>query len=142
MLTHLPLLFDFGTLVLIWLVQLVIYPSFGHYQVPNLKRWHTTYTLRVTFIVLPLLFGQLICTGYLIYQEYTLLLLLKMLGIIGAWALTFGIFVPLHGKVEGSGDQVIKTITKQLVIKNWWRTTLWTLAFILELLRQLIPGLS
>jgi len=34
------LLFDFGLLVLIWLVQLVIYPSFLYYEQDNLKRWH------------------------------------------------------------------------------------------------------
>lgn len=141
MLYQLPLLFDFGTLVLIWLVQLVIYPSFEHYSTANLKQWHTTYTVRVTFVVLPLLFGQLICTTFALYQDFSALLLIKELIIILAWVLTFGIFVPLHGKVDTNSESEVKEITEQLVSKNWWRTLLWTLALILEFLRQLIPGL-
>ena len=50
------LLIDFGFVVLIWAVQLVIYPSFGFYAKANLFEWHKSYTARVTYIVLPLMF--------------------------------------------------------------------------------------
>jgi len=137
---QLSLLFDFGTLVLIWLVQLVIYPSFQYYPFQALIAWHKTYTLRVTFIVLPLLIGQFICTGYLLYHDYSMVLLIKEVGIILAWILTFGIFVPLHGKINEF--EKVNSITEKLVSKNWWRTLIWTVVFILEIVRQLIPGLS
>ena len=35
---------DFGAVVLIWLVQLVIYPSFLHYAESDLVNWHKIYT--------------------------------------------------------------------------------------------------
>ena len=65
------LLFDFGLLVLIWLVQLVIYPSFLYYEQDNLKRWHEKYTQKITYVVLPLMMGQLIITTIHLFNDFS-----------------------------------------------------------------------
>ena len=54
-LEYIRLLVDAGFIVLIWAVQLVIYPSFKFYSNANLLKWHRLYTKRVTVIVLPLM---------------------------------------------------------------------------------------
>ncbi|MFT7429007.1 MAG: hypothetical protein ACI9IZ_001504, partial [Nonlabens sp.] len=38
----LQLLVDFGLVVLIWIVQLIIYPSFLYYGSKTLNKWHKT----------------------------------------------------------------------------------------------------
>ena len=60
----LRLAFDTGMLALIWLVQLIIYPGLAMYNDVNLRIWHPIYTKRVTLVVLPLMFGQLILSAY------------------------------------------------------------------------------
>lgn len=52
-------LFHFGLVVLIWLVQLVIYPSLAHIAVDRFRDWHRRYTERVSLVVVPLMFAQL-----------------------------------------------------------------------------------
>ena len=54
-----PYLADFGLLVLIWMVQLVVYPGFKYYQRERLLEWHARYTSRISYIVGPLMLGQL-----------------------------------------------------------------------------------
>jgi len=57
--------FDFGMLVLIWLVQLIIYPSFEFTDKDAFLGWHEKYTGLITVVVLPLMLGQL---GLTLYQ--------------------------------------------------------------------------
>ncbi|MEO1009857.1 MAG: hypothetical protein AAFX53_01035 [Bacteroidota bacterium] len=56
----LRLLCDFGLVVLIWSVQLIIYPSFQFYNPIELLLWHGIYVHRITYVVLPLMVGQLV----------------------------------------------------------------------------------
>ena len=49
-LNNYALLVDAGLVVLIWMVQLIIYPSFLHYD-NNLVEWHHKYTSRIALIV-------------------------------------------------------------------------------------------
>jgi hypothetical protein len=54
------LLFDAGLFVLIWMVQLMVYPSFLYYEKQNLVKWHNHYVKGLAIIVIPIMFGQLI----------------------------------------------------------------------------------
>ena len=56
---------DFGLVVLIWMIQLIVYPSFLHYTTTNLIKWHRKYTPLIGYIVGPLMLLQL---GISIYQ--------------------------------------------------------------------------
>ena len=46
-------LVDFGMCVVLWLVQLVIYPSFLRVDSNDFLAWHKAYTSRVSFVILP-----------------------------------------------------------------------------------------
>lgn len=61
------LLLDFGLCILIWVVQLIVYPSFAFYNNTQLLKWHKTYTKAIALIVIPLMLGQL---GIAIYQVF------------------------------------------------------------------------
>ena len=58
--SKITLLVDIGLVVLIWMVQLIVYPSFTFYSKENLVNWHQKYTARIAVIVIPLMFLQLI----------------------------------------------------------------------------------
>ncbi|OZV69779.1 hypothetical protein [Winogradskyella aurantia] len=125
------LLTDTGFLILIWAVQLVIYPSFNYYTPKNLFEWHKNYTVRVTYIVLPLMFSQLILAVIYVWQIQNWYSILSILIIVILWLLTFLIFVPLHQGIDKAQPQ--ERVCDKLVSKNWIRTVLWTLLFILSL---------
>ncbi|AXT62729.1 hypothetical protein D1816_21080 [Aquimarina sp. AD10] len=121
------LLFDFGLLILIWHVQILIYPSFSYYKAEGLRQWHKKYVLRITYIVMPLMIGQL---SLAIVQSFHKLGSyeigsLTIISII--WLSTFLQFVPMHSKISfGDTDhQMLST----LIRKNWLRTVLLSIMF-------------
>jgi hypothetical protein len=131
MIENLTIVFDVGLLILIWMVQHIVYPSFLYYESKNLITWHHSYTGKITVIVMPLMFGQLILSGYQVYENWETIHFVKMGLILFVWALTFGYFVPAHGKI--SSGNISKQLLTQLVQRNWWRTLAWTLVTILSL---------
>ena len=128
MLETIHLLFDFGLVVLIWLVQLVVYPSFHFFSKGKLLEWHSIYTRRVTYVVLPLMLGQLVLSILLAFQYPSFGSLGILILVIGAWVVTFVCFVPIHQQI--SLNNVDPNLLKRLVSLNWIRTILWTLIFV------------
>lgn len=124
----LSLSFDAGLLVLIWMVQLIIYPSFLYYEIDNLIVWHKKYTRLITIIVAPLMFGQLGCSLYEVVDGFQFLSTIKLGLILLVWLSTFLYFAPTHGKIS-KGD-FSHTTLHQLVNRNWLRTITWTLVFL------------
>lgn len=129
------LLVDFGLVVLIWLVQLVIYPSFQYYRSEDLLRWHQKYTSRITVIVMPLMLAQLALNTFYTLQVSSITAWCSLLLIVLVWLITFAYFVPAHRKIsEGKTG----TILIDLVRFNWWRTLLWSAVFLIGLLEILL----
>ncbi len=122
------LLFDFALVVLIWLVQIIIYPGFKYYSSEDLIEWHDRYTRRITFIVIPLMLGQLVLSTLILFYQPTAYSIGTMALLFTIWLLTFLFFVPQHrdiskGRISvGKLDLLIKT--------NWWRTAFWTIIFV------------
>ncbi len=128
--TIVKLLFDFGLLVLIWMVQLIIYPSFSYYPKSNLYRWHKKYTLRLGYIVIPLMLGQLILAVLEMFTEFSVLKMFNLGLVVMVWLLTFLQFVPIHLKI--STHIITDLLLQKLVHLNWSRTILWTLVFMIS----------
>lgn len=125
-------LIDFGFVILIWAVQLVIYPSFGYYSKSDLVDWHRSYTKRVTIIVLPLMLCQLVIVFVQLWQFQNWYTLLSIVIVALLWLQTFLIFVPLHQSIDT--NKLIENVCKRLVRYNWIRTMLWTLLFFISLI--------
>ena len=136
MLDTLRLISDSGLLVLIWMVQLIVYPSFAYYNQENLYKWHSVYTGRIAVIVIPMMFGQLITTGIQVFLEQNFYTISSSVLVVAVWISTFTQFVPLHRNI--SKKQEINNSIKKLVSKNWIRTFLWSLLFILTLYSRII----
>ncbi|RRO17187.1 hypothetical protein [Flavobacteriaceae bacterium 14752] len=130
------LISDIGLLVLIWLVQLVIYPSFKYYKTIDLKVWHRFYTKRITIVVLPLMLSQLVLSITLLFiSNWSTYHILDICLVLLTWVLTFAIFVPLHQKIDKS--QNISESVYKLVKYNWIRTFLWSAIAIFSLYNTL-----
>lgn len=122
---------DFGLVILIWMVQLIVYPGFSFYADPDLLKWHKFYTPKITVIVAPLMFLQMGIAIYLCIFEFNLFNLVYSLLVLSTWVTTFTYFVPLHQKIEGNKE--IKISAKKLSVGNWVRTIQWTVIFIYSL---------
>jgi hypothetical protein len=124
------LLIDFGLLVLIWMVQLIIYPSFIYYTSERLVDWHIKYTRLIGFIVAPLMIIQFGIAIYQISWATTSYSVISLTIICAVWLSTFLQFVPIHRNIsEGrANDEMLLSLAK----KNWLRTVLWTLLFVYD----------
>ena len=128
-LNELRQLIDFGLVVLLWLVQWIIYPSFLRVAPERLVKWHAQYTQRMGYIVMPLMFGQLGLSVLAVWQVGGGLGWLDLLLVLSCWGLTFGFSVPLHQQIA-AGESHPKVL-QRLVLTNWPRTLVWTLVFAL-----------
>lgn len=117
---------DSGLLVLIWLVQLIIYPSLSYLNEAAFIRWHARYFLRICCIASPLILTQAAIelvklpagTG-----EPVRLLLLTVI-----WAVTALFSLPCHFQLHRQGKRT--AVISRLIQTNWLRTVCWTLLFL------------
>ena len=119
---------DFGAVVLIWMIQLIVYPSFLYFSDKDLIKWHIHYRQLVTFIVAPIMFAQTGIIAFQILTEFNWLHLLSSIICGLLWLLTFFEAVPLHHKIDKNEE--LKSNCKKLVQINKKRTALWTVLFI------------
>lgn len=120
---------------LIWLIQLVHYPSFRFVNASEFSAFHRFHSFYITFIVGPAM-GLELLTGILLVQKNDTPFLTLNLGLIlGIWIFTFFVSVPLHNRLEKSKSA---DLIQWLVLSNWPRTILWSLrsgALLLSLIR-------
>jgi len=119
---------DFGLVVLIWIVQLVVYPSFKYYSSSDLLKWHPIYTSRMTVVVLPLMLSQLLLHAWRLYHEVSVNHAFLMLCVLSTWLPTFIAFVPLHHQITANQD--LSATLSKLVAYNWIRTVIWSVIFV------------
>ncbi|KOY52155.1 hypothetical protein [Polaribacter dokdonensis] len=131
-LTPLFLFVNSGLVVLIWMVQLIVYPSFLFYNKENLVHWHNVYTKRIAVIVVPLMLMQLVISILNTIVSFSIINLTIGLLVLFLWVFTFKSFAPVHFKISENRFQ--QTQLQQLVNKNWIRTIIWSLILGLSLL--------
>ena len=120
---------DCGLFVLIWMVQLIVYPSFCHISDQALLCWHRTYTYRIGYFVIPMMTAQLILSLLSCIHSITMLRVLDLGLVVATWGLTAWLSVPLHNALsKGSLDLAIRI---SLVQTNLPRALVWTVIFFL-----------
>ncbi len=124
-------LFDLGIVIVVWLAQVIMYPSLARIQNDVFVSWHKKYTNRIAFFVIPLLCGQAIIVGLMIYLRYDFPTILSAAIIILCWVSTFGLSVPCHAKLQRLGKDI--SVIHRLVWTNLLRTLLWTVVFAIGL---------
>ncbi|MDQ7782820.1 MAG: hypothetical protein RDU20_08065 [Desulfomonilaceae bacterium] len=124
-------LFDFGIVVVVWLAQVIMYPSLAHIKEDAFVTWHRQYSSRIAFFVIPLLCGQAIIVGIMVYFVGGFLTILSAAIIVLCWVSTFGLSVPCHAKLQRSGKDI--SVIRRLVRTNLVRTVLWSVVFLIGL---------
>ncbi len=116
---------SWGLLILIWLVQLIIYPGFHRIPREAFVSYHRWYVIRISSIVLPLMLAELITTVWWIRSNnYAAVSVSAGILVIIVWLSTFVLQVPIHNRLKaGSKDREIR----RLVATNWIRTAAWSL---------------
>ena len=129
---------DFGIFIMIWLVQLVVYPAFQYFTHQELLQWHNQYTRGITVIVMPLMLGQLFLHGYQVFQLQTPTSVITLALVLAAWYITFIHAVPLHNKISMSSE--IDSSIKSLLRFNLGRALLWTAVLAMSILIRTKAG--
>ena len=119
-----------GLVVLIWLVQVIIYPGMHGWDQDRFPDLHKNYTTRISFIVVPLMLGQAaLALNQLITVPGSAAVVQALL--IGAvWGATIFISVPLHRKLSEGYE--VGTVNR-LITTNWLRTIGWSLVFLVDM---------
>jgi len=121
---------SFGTLVLIWLVQILIYPSFEFLDRHRIQEAHRRHTQNITWVVAPLVFFEVLVAALLVRQSSELLTLVNAALAGLAFATTILYYSPLHARFLKSSDLALLS---KLRNTNWLRTVLWSLKFVTAL---------
>lgn len=125
------LLTDFGLLVLIWIVQVLIYPGFKHLDPAEFIRVHKAYTHIISFFVVPLITAQLLMKSMRVYQEPRAITLASLGLVLLFWIATFFLAFPCYRNLDIRGKDL--AIIHKLLRYNWIRTLGWSAVFMLNL---------
>lgn len=121
---------DSGLLVLIWIVQTIIYPSFRFVEAESFVAWHARYTRRIGFVVAPLMLLQL---GLILWSALISPVVgngVQLILCLCVWATTYFYSVKCHNRLAGKGKDL--EVINRLVITNWLRTVAWSAIWLLH----------
>lgn len=110
---------------LIWLVQVVHYPTFLRFSDENFRSFHSFHTKSITKIVAPMMGIELLLATVLVWNSnFHWKFFLPLIMIIGIWVSTACLQIPYHNKLADGFDLAT---TQKLIRTNWIRTILWTI---------------
>ena len=116
----------------IWVIQLVHYPSFHYVDREHFSAFETFHSKQISKIVIPLMLLELVSGIGLLYylKKSQSLLLINLLLLTATWLTTFAFSARYHGILTSGFSE--KHIFK-LIHTNWIRTLLWSIRTIIIL---------
>lgn len=117
--------------MLIWLVQIIIYPSFYYYSESKLKLWHSIYTRKITYFVMPLMLAQLGLYTWVSFMRSAWLDFLSLGLLLITWGVTFLVSIPWHRHIDERENTM--PARQQLTYTNWARTAMWSIILFISL---------
>ena len=117
---------------LIWVIQLIVYPSFAYISEEKWHSFHQMHTRRISCLVVWLMPLELAVSLWGAFISGSDLINLSLVAcVILIWLSTFFLQVPAHNKLaQGKALHEINF----LVSTNWVRTILWSLKLVLLVL--------
>ena len=114
----------------IWVVQLVHYPSFHFIELKQYTTFQRFHMSRISYVVIPAMLTELFTLILFIISTDKIDSFISISGLllILIWLMTAVFFSGVHQKLTSGYD---KTIVDKLVKLNWGRTLLWTLRLLL-----------
>ena len=110
----------------IWIIQLVHYPSFHFIELKQYTTFQRFHMSRISYVVIPAMVTELFTLILIIISmdQIDTLVLASAILLIFIWLITAVFFSGIHQKLTLGYDQ---TVVDKLVKLNWGRTLLWTL---------------
>jgi hypothetical protein len=108
---------------LIWTIQSVSYPLFALVPASGAAAYHAEHMRRITPLVAPPMFLEVLCAGLLLLVYPGFLPWLGVLLLLIIWLSTALLQVPAHGELAERFDPLV---AHRLVQSNWLRTIAWT----------------
>ena len=114
----------------IWIIQLVHYPSFHFIELKQYTTFQRFHMSRISYVVIPAMLTELFTLILIIISmdQIDTLVLASAILLIFIWLITAVFFSGVHQKLTLGYDQ---TVVDKLVKLNWGRTLLWTLRLFL-----------
>ena len=130
---NLAIAINFGLVVLIWMVQILIYPSFLYYSDDIFIKAMRAHQRKMTLIVFPLMICELILSVYDVFNHRSPYSLVSLFLVILIWLSTIFIQMPIHERllINKNHSEIYN-----LIKTNWIRTFLWNIK-ILVLISQI-----
>ena len=114
----------------IWVIQLLHYPSFHFINDQKYIEFQHFHMQRISIIVIPAMLTELASALLLAYFFESSLTIILLALVIGNWTITLIFFTNMHQKLTDGYDH---SIVNRLVQINWSRTALWSLRLIILL---------
>ena len=116
---------------LIWVIQLLHYPSYHYIQLENFKDYQRFHSTQITYIVGPVMLIEVLSGIYLTLQnDWALPFTFNFVGLCIIWISTLIFSIPAHNKLSlGFNSQAVN----HLLQTNWIRTVTWTFRALLLL---------
>lgn len=108
---------------IIWLIQLVHYPSFHFIDKKDFVHFEFFHTKWISFIVMPAMILEITLQLYLVWKSPTQNYMITTSLLIIIWLTTFLFSVPAHNKLSNAKDE---SLIDKLIHTNWIRTFCWT----------------
>ena len=110
----------------IWVIQLVHYPSFHFVELKQYTTFQRFHMARISYVVIPAMLTELFTLILIVIpmDQIDNLVLASAILLIFIWIMTAVFFSGVHQKLTLGYDQ---TVVDKLVKLNWGRTLLWTL---------------
>ena len=125
LLPYANLAISWGLFILIWLVQLIIYPGFHLITRDVFVSYHKWYVIRISSLVLPLMLAELIVTvKWILSDDYSAVSVSAGVLVFIVWLSTAVLQVPIHNQLKTAKDA---KLIQRLVATNWIRTAAWSL---------------
>ena len=114
----------------IWVIQLVHYPSFHFVELKQYTTFQRFHMARISYVVIPAMLTELFTLILIVISmdQIDILVVASAILLIFIWLMTAVFFSGVHQKLTLGYDQ---TVVDKLVKLNWGRTLLWTLRLLL-----------
>jgi hypothetical protein len=127
------LLLNFGLAAyltgVIWMVQLVHYPSFALVPPDGFRVFHQAHLKRMGWVVMAPMVLELLLAGWLAWVWPGAAAWWALGLVVVIWAVTFFVSVPLHNRLAADGSTFATVYG--LIKTNWLRTLAWTARLLL-----------
>ena len=116
----------------IWIVQLLHYPSFHYVHGDQFPGFHRFHTRSISYVVVPVMLLELATAIAWIFIDDLPKLITwpSLLVVLALWITTFSVQVPIHSRLASGKDE---PLINSLVKGNWIRTLLWSIKALLGL---------